>query len=96
MSWQPMNTAPMDGTPFLAWYQKHAIDDDSGDSTDEVVGGAQAIVSYTGGSWNEPDWLGAHGPSYMDDWCFAEEPVAWHPLPPNPTLPLGVRGDSNG
>lgn len=89
MSWQPMNTAPMDGTEFLAWFQKHEIDDD-GDSTDKVVGGAQAIISFTAGSWNEPQWLDASGAYYMDDWCFAEEPVLWHPLPPNPTIPAGV------
>lgn len=93
MSWQPFNTAPKDGTEFLAWYQKHKLDDD-GDSTDEVVGGAQAITSFTAGSWNEPEWLSASGAYFLDDWCFAEEPVLWHPLPPNPTVAPGVQGRS--
>lgn len=81
--WRSMESAPMDGTEFLAWFQKHHIDDD-GYSTDEVVGGAMAIISFTAGSWNEPQWLDAAGAYYMDDWCFAEEPVLWHPLPASP------------
>lgn len=81
--WQPIATAPKDGTEFLAWYPKHKLDGDD-NMTDEVIGGAMAQTSFTGGSWNEPEWLGAHGSYFMEDWCFAEEPVLWHALPPEP------------
>lgn len=88
--WQPMKTAPRDGREFLAWFQKIKLDDDDNPTT-EVVGGAQAIISFAGGSWNEPEWLSAHGSWWMEDWCFADEPVLWHPLPPDPVGPIGVR-----
>jgi hypothetical protein len=81
--WQSIESAPKDGTDFLAWFQKHTLDEDDM-PTDEVIGGAQAIVSFTGGAWNEPEWLGAHGAYFMEDWCFAEEPTCWHPLPQPP------------
>ena len=82
--WRPIESAPRDGTPFLAWYPKHCVDDD-GESSGEVIGGACAMVACTQGLWEEPDWLDAHGSYYMDDWCFAEEPTHWMPLPSAPT-----------
>lgn len=84
--WQPIATAPRDGTEFLAWFQKHALDEE-GDSTDEVIGGAMAIVCCRGNQWEEPEWLSAHGSYYLDDYCFAEEPVLWQHLPAPPTEP---------
>lgn len=95
MSWQPMKTAPKDGTEFLAWFLKLKLDDDDNPTT-EVVGGAQAIISFTGGSWNEPEWLNAHGSYFMEDWCFADEPALWHPLPSEPVGPIGVNMDRGG
>lgn len=94
-NWQSMASAPKDGTEFLAWFPKHRINED-GDSTDEVVGGAMAIIAYTeANGWDEPQWLDAHGAYYMDDWCFADEPTLWHPLPDEPAAP-GVKGEGNG
>lgn len=84
MPCQPIKTAPKDGTEFLAWYPKHKLDEDD-NMTAEVIGGAWAPTSFTGGLWNEPEWLGAHGSYFMEDWCFAEEPVLWHPMPAEPT-----------
>ena len=94
-NWQSMASAPKDGTEFLAWFPKHRINED-GDSTDEVVGGAMAIIAYTeANGWDEPQWLDANGAYYMDDWCFADEPTLWHPLPDEPAAP-GVKGEGNG
>lgn len=40
--------------------------------------------------WTEPEWLGAHGSYFFEDWCFADAPVLWHPLPPEPVGPVGA------
>lgn len=81
--WRPIETAPKDGTEFLAWFPKLRLDDD-GYATTEVVGGHQAIVTCKDGQWDEPTWLDASGAYYFDDWCFAELPTFWQPLPPPP------------
>jgi hypothetical protein len=81
--WQPIESAPKDGTPFLAWYPKLKLDDND-DPTDEVIGGAQAIVTCRDGQWDEPEWLSAHGAYFFEDWCFAEMPTRWQPLPKPP------------
>jgi len=81
--WRPIESASKDGTPVLAWYQKFRLDDDD-DPTDEVIGGACAIVSINGREWDEPEWLSAHGAYFMEDWCFAETPTHWQPLPAPP------------
>jgi hypothetical protein len=82
-AWLPIESAPKDGTFFLAWYCKHQLDDE-GNPTDEVIGGEQAIVSCAGNQWDEPEWLSAHGASFLDDYCFAEMPTCWMPLPAAP------------
>jgi hypothetical protein len=80
---QPISTAPKDGTEFLAWLEKRRLDEDD-EITAEVIGGAWAIVSCRGRQWDEPEWLSTHGSYFMEDWCFAEEPTHWMPLPPPP------------
>ena len=79
---QPMDTAPKDGTRFLAWYPKHRLDEDDC-PTGEPIGGAWAITSNNGGMWDEPDFLSAAGAWFFDDWCFADEPTRWMHLPPD-------------
>lgn len=81
--WQPIETAPKDGTEILAWFQKRKLDEYD-DPTEEVVGGAMAIVAFSGGGWDEPEWLSAHGSYWMEDWCFADSPSLWQPLPTPP------------
>lgn len=83
--WRPWATAPKKhGEQVLAWFQKVKLDDDD-NLTDEVIGGAMAQIERQGNGWTEPEWLAAHGSYFMEDWCFAEDPILWHPLPPEPT-----------
>lgn len=88
--WQDIATVPKDGTPFLAWYPKVRLDDDD-NLTDEVVGGAWAIVSVKGKEWDEPGWLNAQGAYYFDDCSFAEMPTHWQSLPAAPKEPQHER-----
>jgi hypothetical protein len=81
--WQPIETAPNKGQPFLAWYPQVRLDEDD-NLTDETFGGAAAIIAVENGQWEEPEWLTAHGSYYMEDWCFAEIPTHWMPLPAPP------------
>jgi hypothetical protein len=83
---------PKDGTPFIAWYPKMRLNDDD-EPTEEVIGGAWAIVAVKGKEWDEPDWLGAHGAYYFEDWCFAEMPTHWLHLPPPPSTPKQGEGE---
>jgi hypothetical protein len=69
------------GEAFLAWYPKFAYDDD-GEITNEIVGGAWGITSWSG-SWDEPEFLNASGDFFGDDFEFAAEPTHWLPLPPD-------------
>jgi hypothetical protein len=96
MSWQPMATAPKKhGSEILAWFQKLKLDEND-EPTNEVIGGAMAQIERQANGWTEPEWLSAHGSYYMEDWCFAEEPVLWHPLPPEPVAADYLRQTTAG
>jgi hypothetical protein len=91
-----MNTAPKkQGAQVLGWFPKVKLDEDDNPTT-EVIGGAMAQIERQGNGWTEPEWLSAHGSYYMEDWCFADEPVLWHPLPPEPVGPIGVKEVGRG
>lgn len=94
---RPIESAPADGTPFLAWYLKLKLGK-GGNPTNEVVGGAWAICRK-GVEWDESDWIGAHGAHFSEDWCFAERPTSWIPLPPplaSALSPTGVAPTTTG
>lgn len=92
MSWQPMKTAPTaQGAQVIGWFPKVKLDEDD-NPTAEVIGGAMAQIERQGDGWTEPEWLGAHGSYFFEDWCFADEPALWHPLPPEPVGPVGAKG----
>jgi hypothetical protein len=83
--WQPIETAPRDGTEILVWWPTVKVDDDY-NLTSEEVGGARLITEWHGGSWLEPDCLNAlNSVTFGDDTEYAEEPRLWQPLPPPPS-----------
>lgn len=87
--WQPIQSAPKDGTEILGWFPCLKLNED-GDLTDELVDeepfGGRAIVAWEGGCWSEPDWLSASGDFFGDDFEYAPDPTLWQPLPPPPQL----------
>lgn len=72
--------------PVLAWYPRHALDDDTGDLTERVVGGDWVQTEWMGSAsgWNEPGRLTECGSYFGDDWVWAQEPEFYLLLPPPP------------
>lgn len=87
MSWQPIETAPQDGTHFLAYFPRHPFDEDENMDTAVDVGGVSAVTFKNGNGWIEPDYMDATGAFYGDDYCYAEAPTHWMPLPAPPEGP---------
>jgi hypothetical protein len=85
-TWQPIETAPRDGTEIVVCWPKVEIDDDC-ELTNKAIGYVRAISSFAGGAWVEPEFLEANGPSFDDDWDFAMSPSHWMPLPAAPEPP---------
>ena len=76
--WQPINTAPKDGTKILAFCQPRHIET-----------GAPMSFNYIGVVW----WRGDRRPFIDSLWKWrhsqndsAAEPTHWMPLPPPPAL----------
>ena len=80
--WQPIETAPRDGTPILVWarWDWAAM----GDPSDEP---AWRVAVWGGASWHECEAFC----SVTDNpyWDLAVEPTHWAPLPAVPTEPKG-------
>lgn len=93
MTWQPIETAPRDGTPILAWCD-HAADPYFISNGLTIYGGHAEDNSHAEDGLNILIWGGGwvddHG--YMPDWWFvmhsefevAANPTHWMPLPKAP------------
>jgi hypothetical protein len=82
--WQPIETAPKDGTHILAFWPLHPFGDDDNMDESKVVGGVRAVTFLSGNYWVEPDYLDATGAWFGDDCCHAPTPTHWQPLPAPP------------
>jgi hypothetical protein len=88
MDWQPIETAPKDGTRVLVWASKWA---------GEIAGvineaqGSCRIAYYTNGQSDySGDWWNDDVGDAYSTWC---QPTHWMPLPPPP---YATKADSDG
>lgn len=73
MEWQPIETAPRDGTNILIYVPRAA---EAGD---------MATVHWHARGWHASDgaWVSTYGEVGHDEW-YASDPTHWMPLPPPP------------
>jgi hypothetical protein len=77
MNWQPMSTAPKDGTPFLAWWPYWCMR-------------RPVVAQYDGatGAWDSDACLSpVHTETYPE-----RQPTHWMPLPEPPLATQGDGG----
>ena len=84
MEWQPIETAPRDGTKVLVWAVKWAGEIHG--PTDSAV---CDIASFSNGHSDYPgtDWWDCAGGDAYATWCI---PSHWMPLPAPPGSDLGI------
>ncbi|MDW9726351.1 hypothetical protein GOB91_29325 [Sinorhizobium meliloti] len=70
-AWQPIETAPKDGTTILAFCQ-----DGEGDDAEPM---RQAVLKWDGNAGDSGLWVG-----YYRGLRYHGDPTHWQPLPPKP------------
>lgn len=77
MDWQPIETAPRDGTVILLFIEDHVID-----------GSWDRFVRQDGSIYEPTSWDVARLSSHGCGCCSSEndQPTHWMPLPPPPTV----------
>lgn len=75
MNWEPIETAPKDGTRILICGGTRT---DSGDFCD----GSYPFAGQTIAHWDHDGWNGGHSEGYNENWWH--KPTHWMPLPPLP------------
>jgi hypothetical protein len=87
--WQPIETAPKDGTHILVSWPMRQMDDE--DMPTGPTTRRDTLVTWMNGdSWIEPDYLGASGAWFGDEDCYAADPDLWMPLPTPPAPNQGA------
>jgi len=77
MEWQPIETAPKDGTAFLAWE-----DDDRGNQWPVVIKWTEYETEEDREEFGEGFWQ--YCEELLSDVAGEAEPTHWLPLPPPP------------
>ena len=71
--WQPIETAPKDGTELLLYERRERFIDDDFVEVDYIFSGAWNAESYQGECWECSEYE-----------VFSHEPTHWMPLPEVP------------
>lgn len=84
VEWQPMETAPRDGTRMLLSFDGETIE-----------GWLDLKLRSDGTSYGNPEWAVVSMNSHGCGCCWSEnpEPDAWMPLPEAPTAIRAMRGE---
>ena len=85
MNWQPIDTAPRDGTRILVCGGTRS---DSGD----LYGGGSPFEGVAIAFWDSDGWNGGHAEGYGENW--RHEPKHWMPLPPLPNIAICLNSEA--
>ena len=85
MNWQPIETAPKDGGPFLILYARRIFRNQNGDTVS--FGAVRDYAEIIDVAWAEDGDIFEQGTAHSvwEDWRDVELwPTHWMPLPPPP------------
>lgn len=78
MQWNPIETAPKDGTELMVWCPDMGV---------EFLAAHFTSKEYLTETYGSPDYMEEGwypSPGYPDSWEYVVHPTHWMPLPPKP------------